>query len=69
MPTWLTGYLTDPTKRTALLRAAIAAVGYATSQGWLPSWFTELVYSVSNNPALAGAVAALLIPAGQKNAT
>ena len=67
MPDWIVRYLSEPANRTALYRGLIALVGYATAQGWLPQALSDLIYSVTNDPALMGAAIALLMPAGQRN--
>lgn len=67
MPAWLVTYLSNPANRTALYRGLLAFVGYATSQGWVPEVLSRLIYSLTNNPALMGAVIALFMPAGDKN--
>jgi len=58
---------TDPTRRAALVRAAVAAVGYGINNGTIK--LPPFVYDIISNPGMATMVGALLIPAGQKNAT
>lgn len=55
----------DPTRRSAIIRAIVAAIGYAINNGTIP--IPHFVYDIVSDPGMATVVGALLIPAGQKN--
>lgn len=69
MPTWIptfvSQYWTDPTKRATLLRYVLGLIGYFIQSGKIPipAW----VYEYVSNPGFATALTGFLIAAGQTN--